>query len=336
MDKTALVVDDDPCIVRLLTKYLIGSGYHVISASSGEEAMALALSEAPPIVVTDFNMPGMDGLELCRSLRSHEGIRFVYVIIITASSEISRLVEAFDAGADDFIPKPIKREELLSRLRAGERISQLNSDVEKRTLEIHRLNAEMAIANNQLQRMATTDELTGLLNRRKAMSKLEELGAMRERYGNQLSCIMLDIDHFKKINDVHGHACGDAVLKQIGVVLQGNVRSTDIVCRVGGEEFLVLCPNVGIDGAVVCAEHIRMAVEQHDFAYGTIHLNVTVSLGVAEQESGASQTDTFVKLADQALYESKHAGRNRVTSSGKGIAEPLCPTTLGRETESTP
>ena len=193
----------------------------------------------------------------------------------------------------------------------------------------------MAIANNQLKRMATTDELTGLLNRREAMSKLDELGAMQERYGNQLSCVMLDIDHFKKINDVHGHACGDAVLKEIGAVLQSNVRSTDIVCRIGGEEFLVLCPNVGADGAVVCAEHIRMAVEQHDFAYGTIHLKVTVSLGVAEQESGAGQTDTFVKRADQALYESKHDGRNRVTSSGKYVAEHLCQTTSGGDSEST-
>lgn len=317
MDRKVLIVDDDPAILRLLEAYLIQSGYEVLKAADGPEALRIAAAEAPPIIITDWMMPEMNGVELCRKLREHEGIRFVYLIVLTAHSEISRLVEAFDAGADDFLTKPVQKAELLARLRAGEHIARLESDLAKRTREIHRLNAEMAMTNDRLRRMATTDELTGLVNRREAMSRLNQLWSAVERYGHPFSCIMVDIDHFKRVNDVHGHAVGDTVLREVGQLLQASVRGTDVVCRIGGEEFLVLCPNVSTAGAAVCAEHLRSAVEAHDFRCRDQRLRVTISLGVGEYEPGVSNCEAILKRADEALYQSKQAGRNRSTTWGR-------------------
>jgi diguanylate cyclase (GGDEF)-like protein len=319
MKSKVLIVDDDPDMLRLLERYVTDTGYDVLQATNGQDALRLVLGEAPPIVVTDWMMPGMDGVQLCRALREHEGVRFVYIILLTAHSEHQRLIEAFDAGVDDFLTKPIGKSELLARLRAGEHIARLEEDLAKRTREIHRLNAEMAItneklamANDKLKRMATTDELTGLLNRREAMQRLHSLWASEDRYGPQFSCIMVDVDHFKIFNDTYGHAAGDMVLREAAMVLRESVRTTDIICRVGGEEFLVLCPSVGAPGAAVCAEHLRTAIETHTFSLGEKQLNVTISLGVAERTPHMTGTDDLLKAADAALYAAKDAGRNQV------------------------
>ena len=317
MNRKVLIVDDDPAVLRLLEKYVTENGHEVLRATNGRDALELVLAEAPPIVITDWMMPEMDGVELCRALRQHEGVRFVYIIIVTAHSEIDRVAEAFEAGVDDFVSKPFRRPELVARLRAGEHIARLEDDLMKRTCEVHHLNAEMASANEKLKRMATTDELTGLLNRREAMNRLKELWASKERYGTIFSCIMLDIDFFKKFNDTYGHAAGDAVLRATAGVLQANVRTTDLVCRMGGEEFLVLCPSVRAREAGVCAEHLRAAVEAHDYAYDGIGLRVAVSLGVAEWDADMTKSDELLRKADDALYLSKQSGRNRVTIAGE-------------------
>lgn len=323
MSKKVLIVDDDPSILRLLEKYLADAGYEVLQASNGIDALRIVLAEAPPIVLTDWDMPEMNGVELCRTLREHEGVRFVYVILITAQSDLERITEAFEAGVDDVLSKSLRRHELLARMRAGEHIARLEDDLTKRTREIHRLNAEMAMANDQLaavndrlQSMATTDELTGLLNRREALNRLRELWHARERYGQSFSCIMLDIDYFKKFNDTYGHAVGDMVLRECAGVLGANVRATDLVCRLGGEEFLVLCPNVGAQNAGVCAEHLRAAVEKHVFTHDGLQLKVMVSCGVAECDAEMVNMDDLLRSADDAMYKSKQTGRNRVTVAG--------------------
>lgn len=319
-NKKLLIVEDDPAQLRLMAEMLSDWEGGILTAANGKEALRIIVTEGPRIVVTDLMMPEMDGLELCRTLRQHEGVRFVYVVVVTGSAGKESVVDAFEAGADDFIVKPLRKAELLARLRAADRIVSLESDLAKGTREVHRVNAEMALAhrklnqaNEQLQRMATTDELTGLLNRREAMNRLNELWASHDRYGQSFSCIMLDIDHFKLFNDTHGHAAGDQVLKTTADLLAGNTRKTDKVCRIGGEEFLVLCPNVGIDGVAVCAEHLRAAVEQHSFEYRKSSLQVTVSLGAAERTAGMVKPDDLLKAADDALYRSKAEGRNRVT-----------------------
>lgn len=322
-NKKLLIVDDDPDALRLIAKMVEELGVEILTATSGQEALRVIASEEPRIVITDLVMPEMNGLELCKTLREHEGVRFIYIMVITAHGN-GKMIDAFDAGADDFLVKPLNREELLARLRAADRIVCLESALAKRTREVHRTNAEMAVAhkqlnqaNKKLREMATTDELTGLHNRREAMARLNEYWAALKRYDQNFSCIMIDIDHFKSFNDAHGHAAGDEVLKETAQLFKKNVRKTDNVCRMGGEEFLILCSNVGLDGAAVCAEHLRAVIEEHKFKYHNTDLSVTISLGVAEPTSWMKDSEDLLKAADKALYLSKANGRNMVTVAGE-------------------
>lgn len=320
MDNRILVVDDDASSRRLMVKYLTDAGLEILEAENGKDALTLILDQAPPIIVTDWNMPQMDGIELCRALRSHEGVRFAYILLVTSQDDTESLVRAFDAGADDFIPKPLNRLELLARIRAGQRIARLEGDFARHSREILQLNAEAAVvnkklelANTKLQKMATIDYLTGLPNRREAINRLQEHWVTWLRYQTPLSCVMIDIDHFKKLNDSYGHATGDNVLAATAEIIARGIRASDIACRIGGEEFLIICPHSDLAGATQCAEHIREIVARHEFQVpgGTHH--VTISLGVADAAIGPESPAQLMEMADSALYESKKNGRNRVT-----------------------
>jgi len=315
-----LVVDDDPSELVLLTRYLTGAGYEVLTAANGVEAMRVLVTEGAPIVVTDWLMPEMDGLELCRAIRMHEGIPFAFVIIVTACQKADdRLVEAFDAGADDYLCKPYKPKELLARLRAGERIVRLQREVDSRNREVHRYNAEieiayrkLAAANEELNRMARTDELTGLINRREALVRLSNCWAYVERHGGPLACIALDLDRFKNTNDTYGHAVGDVVLKETANVLRASVRREEPVCRIGGEEFLIIRPRSTEAMAALAAERLRRAVEANAIQHGNLTLRITISAGVAQRTSDTENPDDLLRAADSALYAAKDAGRNTV------------------------
>ncbi|UCE58396.1 MAG: response regulator [Phycisphaerales bacterium] len=314
-----LIVDDDPAALTLLRAHLTSSGYETVSAGNGVEAMRILASEGPSMVLTDWQMPEMDGLELCRRIRAHEGIPFAYVIIITAHSDQDRVVEAFNAGVDDYLPKPVNKRELIARVRAGMRITELQVDLDRRNLQVHRFNAEMAVAqtklheaNERLCELATTDELTGLINRRAAMERLKEHWASARRHDEPLACIMLDIDHFKNFNDTCGHAVGDWVLKETAAVLRKTARAEEHICRIGGEEFLVLCPKSTEEMASIAAERIRQAVEANIVEAHEQELSVTISLGVAQHTTRQAGPDELLRAADNALYAAKHQGRNRV------------------------
>jgi len=337
--KKILIVEDDPGQLALQKHMLRGFDADILTASNGREALEIVTRDEPRIVLTDWHMPEMDGIELCRMLRSHEGIRFVFIIITTASNRADSVVQAFDAGADDFVAKPINEAELLARLRAAERIVSAESGLAKRTRELHRVNAQMAmahqklnVANEKLRRMATTDELTGLLNRREAFERLDDFAQASKRYGHELAAVMLDIDHFKQFNDTYGHAAGDYVLKETARVLRSRTRSSDKVARVGGEEFLLICPGINGENAMKCAENVRAAVEHATFEYEGTKLNVTVSLGVAAWHQDYNKPDEMIKDADEALYVSKRGGRNQAT-----LAKRSCETTPkpGKTPEST-
>lgn len=321
-----LIVDDDIAALDLIERYLSTQGYEVLRATTTDEAMARMFSDEPKIVLTDLNMPGLNGLDFCRTLRSHEGVGFAYVIVLTAQSDSQTLIQAFDAGADGFIAKPVDKQTLLSWMRSADRMVSLDQGIARRQLEICRLSAEMTIANEKLaeankklQVMAVTDELTGAYNRREAMSRLKSLTHAGDRYGQLFSCILLDIDYFKKFNDRHGHAAGDYVLRNVTEIVQRCVRVTDAVCRIGGEEFLIICPFTPIEGALACAEKIRCDIADAVFEVGEAKLNVTVSLGVAQRE-GREAVDDILHRADEALYASKQAGRNRVTTAEHAVA----------------
>jgi diguanylate cyclase (GGDEF)-like protein len=331
--KKLLVVDDDPMQLKLLSRMLAKGEHQVLTATSAKEAMRIVLTDEPRIVITDLVMPEMTGQELCRALRQHEGVRFIYIIAASARSRQDCIISAFDAGADDFVSKPIQSAELLARIRAADRIVCAESTLAKRTREVHRINAEMAmahqklnIANEKLRQMAMTDELTGLLNRREGIARLGEFIDTSTRYGYELSCIMIDIDHFKRFNDTHGHAAGDYVLKETSRNLRMNTRATDRVCRIGGEEFLIICQGVGKDGVRKCAENLRKSVEAAELAFEGAKLNVTISLGASAWRQGISTPDELIRLADDALYVSKRNGRNRLTMDGD--ADPPMPETV--------
>ena len=318
MERGILIVDDDPMMLKLLGKYLRAVGYTVLSATNGREAMRILLNDGPSLLVSDWVMPEMDGIQLCKSIRSREGIGFVYIIMVTANSEKDRVVEAFEAGANDFLMKPFHRQELLARVNAGMHIVTLEADLMRKQREIQKTNAELMVLNGMLEQIATTDELTRLPNRREAMHRLEEYWSTAQRYDQPFACIIADIDHFKRCNDTYGHDVGDVILRETARTMEWSVRGGDKVCRVGGEEFLVLCPNTTAVLAAQAAERLRRAVASNTIACGDLALKVTVSLGVAERNRGATTPDELLKRADKALYEAKRTGRNMVRIAGRG------------------
>lgn len=309
-----LVVDDDPVSLRLLEHHLGRDGHQILRAVNGRQALVLALESNPQMVVTDWMMPEMDGLELCKSLRRAKEGRGMYILLLTGREDEDRVVEAFDAGADEYVVKPFNPKILLARVRAGQRMIELREQVEKDRQVKDRQVAEMALLNRKLETAAMTDVLTKLPNRRFAMRQLEDEVSTALTANAQLSVVMIDIDHFKQVNDRFGHDMGDLVLRETAAVLRNTVRKGDFVCRLGGEEFLVICAKASLAQASLTAERLRSAVEDHTIQFG-YDGNVTVSLGVASLACGARTVDELIKFADRRVYGAKSAGRNRVCSS---------------------
>ncbi len=209
----------------------------------------------PQLIITDWVMPEMDGIEFCKALRQNPAWRNIYVFIVTAQESTERLVEAFEAGANDYLTKPINFKVLGARLWAAQRVVQLQEELEFDRQQLRKFAAELAASNQRLQKLALTDVLPELPNRRYANEQLDRQWALAERNGRPLACMMVDIDRFKQINDTYGHKVGDDVLKQVANVLRQTARKQDMVCRLGGEEFLVICPEAHAgSGLSVCGE----------------------------------------------------------------------------------
>ena len=236
-----LAVDDDPLTLISLKKILSGEGKEILTAENGEEALNIALEKQPHMIITDWRMPKMNGLELCRILRRTSLTQHTYIVMVTSCETDDELVQAFDAGADDFITKPFTPKVLEARIQSGERLIRYQKTISHDREVIQKYATQLTSANRKLQTMAMTDPLTGLPNRRSAMKRLTAAVAETVRHGEKLSCIMIDIDHFKKVNDTHGHESGDLVLKAIASTFHRRARMYDIVSRTGGEEFLVIC-----------------------------------------------------------------------------------------------
>lgn len=314
---TILVVDDDPAVLLMLKKLLTSTGHMVFTAPNGKEAARLALEYQPRILITDWVMPEMNGLELVRTLRETRMGHGMYAIVMTVLSDKDNLIQAFDEGADDFIVKPIDPVILKARLKAGLRTIRVQQEIEQDREALRRMAAELTIAHQHAKETALTDSLTGLHNRRYAMERLGQEWAATERNRHPLSVMVLDIDHFKQVNDTYGHDVGDAALRHFAETLRELSRNPDVACRIGGEEFLVIATNTPLDGAVHYAERIRSSFEAKTFEIGSLSLKFTVSIGVAQKTKDITNLDQLLKRADDALYQAKHEGRNRV------VAEPL-------------
>jgi diguanylate cyclase (GGDEF)-like protein len=308
-----LAVDDDAVSLRLLERHLQAAGHTVVTATNGKQAMAAALETSPQLVITDWMMPEMNGLQLCKALRRFTSGRGMYVLLLTGRGEEDRIVEAFDAGVDDYIVKPFKPKLLLARIRAGIRVVELQHQVElDKKLQREQL-AKLAVLNRKLRAAALTDPLTELPNRRYAMKRLETEWSSWARSGQPLSVLMVDIDHFKQVNDSHGHDIGDLVLRETARAMGSTLRRSDTCARIGGEEFLVISPNTDREGASSLAERIRAEVETTTMKNGSFDGSVTVSIGVTTMNAGAEvgNVEELLKLVDNAIYRAKQSGRNR-------------------------
>jgi two-component system, cell cycle response regulator len=307
-----LAVDDDILTLTALKKILSGEGKEILTAENGEEALNIALEKQPHMIITDWRLPKMNGLELCRILRRTSLTQHTYIVIVTDYETDDELVQAFDAGADDFITKPFTPKVLEARIQSGERLIRYQKTVGHDRQVIQKYVAQLTSANRKLQTMAMTDPLTGLSNRRSAMKRLTAVIAETIRHGEKLSCIMIDIDHFKEVNDTHGHESGDLVLKAIASTFQRRLRMYDIVSRTGGEEFLVICARSDLTEAQQLAERLRVAVADLQTDAKKASIQVTISLGVAAWRPEFIDGDMLIRAADGALYKAKKNGRNRV------------------------
>ncbi len=297
-----LLAEDDPVTRMLMTRFLKKAGYEVDAAADGSEALDKMLKRYYPILVTDWEMPGLDGVSLCKAVRSMQLDGYVYALLLTARDSKEHIIAGLEAGADDYLIKPVHEAELIARLNAGRRILALE----------HSLRA----ANQRNRILSITDALTGAYNRRYLMEQLPREVERCRRYAYPLSVIMCDIDHFKKINDERGHAAGDDVLQQFVARVQRSIRSnSDWIARYGGEEFLLVLPETEYKSGTFVAEKIRNLIHNEPFVTRTGETTVSASFGVAATGPNGPdlslRVEGLIKAADLCLYQSKQAGRDR-------------------------
>jgi len=297
-----LIAEDDAISRRLLDTILRKWGYDVVIAYNGGQAWEeLQKEDAPRLAILDWMMPEMDGVEVCSKVRERTDAPYVYILLLSAKSQREDLVKGMESGADDYITKPFDANELKVRLRAGRRILDLQT--------------QLMSAQEALRDQAARDPLTGIWNRNALFDVFRRELSRAEREGNQLAIVMLDIDHFKNLNDTHGHMAGDAVLREFTRRITASLRPYDAVGRYGGEEFLVVLPGCTVDAGMRHAERLRGLITGDSFDTSEGRHTVTCSLGVAStSSSNPKDPDSLIRAADAALYRAKRNGRNRVES----------------------
>jgi diguanylate cyclase (GGDEF)-like protein len=295
-----LIAEDEAISRRLLQRKLEQWGYDVVAAVDGTEAWAfLQEPDAPRMAVLDWVMPGLDGPEICRRVREVGREPYTYLILLTRYDEKDKLVVGMHAGADDFLTKPFDDQELEMRLRAGRRIIELQ---------------EQLIATREaLRRQATRDPLTEVYNRRAILERLGGFLDRARREGHSVGALLVDLDHFKRVNDTYGHLAGDAVLREAARRMGAMLRAYDVVGRYGGEEFLVVVPGVDAATSLIVADRLRDAISRTPIDSGEGKLTITCSVGVAiSSPGGPLEPEALIQAADRALYRAKADGRDRV------------------------
>jgi len=308
-----IVVANGNAVARRRTMALLveHSEHTVYPAENGNAALALAMEVLPHVIIAHYDLPLLDGLELCQALRATDEGRRMHILMTSDEHGEEQLSRAYEAGADGYLPGSLGAKGLHTRLRAAQRLAQLQTAWEKDRAQLRQIAAELAVVNRRLANAALTDLLTGLPNRRSAMDQLEQAWSAASRSGLPLAVMVVDIDHFKRINDTYGHAAGDRVLREAAAILRASARREDSVCRIGGEEFLVICPNTDLESVMQSAERLRANLCAKRIAIGDTEKTLTVSIGVATREPGTADMDALVSLADQGLYAAKEVGRNQ-------------------------
>jgi two-component system, cell cycle response regulator len=298
-DLTILVVDDSPVYRKLVEQSLSNVHHQILFAKNGREALQAFGDKHPEVVITDWSMPDLSGLELCQRIRRDFRQHYAYIILVTSNSNKAQVIEGLSAGADDYLTKPFDPGELLARVGVGRRIIQLHLEVEAK--------------NRQLEQLALTDPLTGLPNRRAIDLWVDSQLSSAARHDFPMWVVMADLDHFKKINDTYGHEAGDAVLKSFAAILKANTRRSNICGRLGGEEFVLILTHTNEEQTKIAVERIRKRFAMERFRFGQADVAVTATFGIAGFSGNhAPEFNVLLARADTALYAAKNRGRNRM------------------------
>jgi two-component system, cell cycle response regulator len=303
-----LVIDDDGVSRRQLQKYVEALGHQCFVAPDGEEGWKLYCEKSPDIILSDWIMPGLSGQELCRRVRDRPSAAYTYIVLITALADKAHFIEGMQAGADDFLYKPLDLDELRVRIMAATRVTTLHRQLREKKTELESMNA-------RFYEEGRVDSLTKVGNRRRMEEDLDQLRARVERYGHIYSVALCDIDQFKSYNDTAGHLAGDDVLRDVATILEAQCREGDLIYRFGGEEFLIILPEQSLKLASVVMGRMRAAVEEKQIPHPGLKPPgvVTMSVGVAALVTPQNTTvEDLLKQADSALYAAKEAGRNCV------------------------
>lgn len=306
-----LVVDDNQDNIEIIATRLRFRGYEILEASDGTQALALVREAAPDLILLDVMLPDIDGYEISRRIKGAGDLPFIPIILVTARDSTQDKVAGLDAGADDYLTKPINFPELEARVRSMLRIKRLQDELEEK--------------NRELERLSISDGLTGLFNHRHIHGLLAEEFERVARTHDCMSVAMFDLDRFKSVNDTYGHQAGDRVLVELADILRRTARDIDRLGRYGGEEFIALLPETCIDEAAVFVERVRTEVAATPFDIGRAEpLRMTLSAGVSSYPHELIQdVETLVRLADEALYAAKAGGRDRIVRFDQLAAEPV-------------
>jgi two-component system cell cycle response regulator len=294
-----LVADDSAVYRKLVEQTLPPDQYSILFAKTGQSAIELFRQHHPALVITDWVMPDLTGIEVCRQIRASAENFYTYIIIVTSASEKENVVEGLEAGADDYLTKPFHPKELFARVRVGRRLIDLHQQIESQ--------------NRLLKELALTDALTGLPNRRAVEDWAKGQLSAAVRHGFSFWVVVADLDNFKVVNDTYGHNAGDAVLKEFAGILKRRVRNSDICGRTGGEEFIIIFTHADECNVGIIVARVLRQLREHDFSFGSKHVQVTASFGIAGfQGKGVPDFAKLLNQADEALYLAKRGGRNRI------------------------
>ena len=319
--RTILVADDDRGIVSQVRAGLSDSGYGFVECQDGTQVLSAIRAHQPDLLLMDVEMPGLGGVEVCRIVKANQsetGFGFLPVILMTARSSKGAKVEGLELGADDYLTKPFDLLELSARVKSMLRLKALQDALVEKNRELDRANRELDQKRQELLELSRTDGLTGLTNRRHFEERLTAEFTRSTRYRSPLSCLLLDIDHFKKVNDSWGHPFGDLVLKEVAQVSRRVLRDVDVLARYGGEELVALLPETSREEAYAAAERMRQGIASLRLPFSapgkpTVDVRCTASIGVATYPgTGIDAQDALVSAADECLYAAKQNGRNQV------------------------